>query len=60
MTENLRLTKVYDKKPPNFNQNIKSIAAEMRDLDTPVTDESVLKTLEGTVKCLLKAATQHL
>lgn len=55
LTENLRLTKVYDKKPANFNQNIKSIAADMRDLDTPVTDESVLETLEGTVEMFIES-----
>ena len=55
LTENLRLTKVYDKKPPNFNQNIKSIAAEMRDLSTPVTDESVLETLQGAVKMFIES-----
>lgn len=55
LTENLRLTKVYEKKPANFNQNIKSIAAEMRDLSTPVTDESVLETLQGTVNMFIES-----
>lgn len=55
LTENLRLAKVYEKKPANFNQNIKSIAAEMRDLSTPVTDESVLETLQGTVNMFIES-----
>lgn len=55
LTENLRLNKQYDKKPVNFNQNIKSIAAEMRDLSTPVTDESVLETLQGAVKMFIES-----
>ena len=55
LTENLRLTKVYDKKPANFNQNVKSIAIEMRNLDTPVSDESVLETLQGTVRMFIES-----
>lgn len=55
LTENLRLAKVYEKKPANFNQNIKSIAAEMRDLSTPITDESVIETLQGTVNMFIES-----
>lgn len=55
LTENLRLAKAYEKKPVNFNQNIKSIAAEMRDLSTPVTDESVIETLQGTVNMFIES-----
>lgn len=55
LAENLRLNKQYDKKPANFNQNIKSISAEMRDLSTPVTDESVLETLQGAVKMFIES-----
>lgn len=54
LTENLRLTKVYDKPSVDLKQNIKSIAAEMRDVDTPVTDESVLESLEGTIDMFIE------
>lgn len=54
LTENLRLTKVYDKPSGDLKQNIKSIAAEMRDVDTPITDESVLESLEGTIDMFIE------
>lgn len=54
LTENLRLTKVYDKPSGDLKQNIKSIAAEMRDVNTPVTDESVLESLEGTIDMFIE------
>ena len=50
VTENLRLNKTYKKPPADFNQTIKTIVAEMRNLDIAVTDESVFKELEEAIK----------
>lgn len=53
LTENLRLNKVQTSTSPDVMQNIKSTRTGMRNIDTPVTDESVLETLQGTVKMFI-------
>lgn len=50
LTENLRITKTYKKPSSDLMQSIKTIAAEMRDVDTPVTDESVFESVEETIE----------
>ncbi len=50
LSENLRLTKTYTKPTPDVIQTIKTIGAQMRDLDTPIDVESFLETLEGDVE----------
>lgn len=55
LTENLRLKKIQTNASPDVIQNIKSTRAGMRNVDTPVTDESVLDTLQGTVKMFIES-----
>lgn len=55
LTENLRLKKIQTNASPDVMQNIKSTRAGMRNVDTPVTDESVLDTLQGTVKMFIES-----
>ena len=49
LTENLLIKKEKTNQPSDVKQNIKSTRAGMRNVDTPVSDESVLETLNGTV-----------
>ena len=49
LTENLLISKVKTNAPSDVKKNIKSTRAGMRNVDTPITDESVLETLNGTV-----------
>lgn len=54
LTENLIITKVKTNSSSGVKQNIKSTRAGMRNVDTPVTDESVLETLNGTIDMFIK------
>ena len=49
LTENLRLTKPNINASPRVKQNIKSTAVGMRAVDSPVSEESAIETLQGTV-----------
>ncbi len=49
LTENLLIKKEKTNSHYDVKQSIKSTRAGMRNVDTPVTDESVLETLNGTV-----------
>ena len=57
LTENLRLIKNKEEKD-NSHKTIKSdlkvISAEMRDVDAPVSDESVIESLDGTVDMFIE------
>lgn len=55
LTENLLLRKEKTNASPDVLQNIKSTRADMRNVNTPVTDESVLETLQGTVKMFIES-----
>lgn len=54
LTENLLLRKEKTNVPSDVKQNIKSTRAGMRNVDTPVTDESVLETLNGTIDMFIQ------
>lgn len=54
LTENLLITKTKTNAPSDVKQNIKSTRAGMRNVDTPVTDESVLETLNGTIDMFIQ------
>lgn len=54
VTENLWLNKTYKKPPADFKQTIKTIVAEMRNLDTAITDESIFNELEEAIKMHIK------
>ncbi len=50
LSENLRIIQTYKKPTPDVIQTIRTIGAQMRNLDTPVDVESFLETLEGDVE----------
>ena len=54
LTENLLLRKEKTNVPSDVKQNIKSTRADMRNVDTPVTDESVFETLNGTIDMFIQ------
>ncbi len=57
LTENLRLIKnkeEKDKSHKTIKSDLKVISAEMRDVDAPVSDESVIESLDGTVDMFIE------
>lgn len=54
LTENLRLITPKQKTTKKTIGEIKSIVSEMHNLETPVTDESVLESLDGTVNMFIE------
>lgn len=58
LTENLRLIKNKEERDKNNKRtkgDIKTISAAMRDINTPVSDESVLESLDGSVDMFIEA-----
>lgn len=55
LTENLRLTKPNTNASPGVKQNIKSTAVGMRNVDAPVSEESAIETLQGTVDMFIES-----
>ena len=55
LTENLRLTKPNTNASPGVKQNIKSTAVGMRKVDAPVSEESAIETLQGTVDMFIES-----
>jgi hypothetical protein len=55
LTENLRLTKPNINVSPGVKQNIKSTAVGMRNVDAPVSEESAIETLQGTVDMFIES-----
>lgn len=54
LTENLRLITPNQKTTKKTIGEIKSIVSDMHDLETPVTDESVLESLDGIVNMFIE------
>lgn len=54
LTENLRLIIPNQKTTKKTIGEIKSIVSDMHDLETPVTDESVLESLDGIVNMFIE------
>lgn len=54
LTENLRLITPKQKTTKKTIGEIKNIVSEMHNLETPVTDESVLESLDGTVNMFIE------
>ena len=50
LTENLRLFQIYEKPSPEAIEKIMISTAEMRDIDTPVSVESLFESLDGTLR----------